>query len=114
MGGQMHRPGFGYTNNTLISYHFSVPCPGPTEAHPRGWERQNPATSRPASTFFAIRMFNSRDEPGPPVTNFRPGSFCTSAYRTTFNGYLPVTSEENSARSTELLVETSIDESRGT
>src|SRR5258708_12629776 len=74
----------------------------------REGEGVNPATSRPASTFFAISMFNSRDEPGPPVANFKPGSFCTSAYRTTFNGYLPVTSEENSARSTELLFDISI------
>src|SRR6266852_6101319 len=79
-----------------------------------GSECVNPATRRPASTFFAISMFNSRDEPGPPVTNLRPRSFSTSAYRTIFNGYLPLTSAENSARSTELLVDISIDESRGT
>src|SRR6267154_2311798 len=70
-----------------------------------------PATRRPASTFFAISMFNSRDEPRLPVTNLSPGSFSTSAYRTTFSGYFALTSAENSARSTELLVEISKDHS---
>src|SRR6266481_5328555 len=39
-----------------------------------GSECVNPATRRPASTFFPITMFNSREEPGPPALNFSPGS----------------------------------------
>src|SRR5260221_48400 len=78
-----------------------------------GSECVNPATRRPASTFFAISMFNSRDEPSLPVTNLSPDSFSTSANLTTITGYFALTSEENSVRSTELLVEISTDESRG-
>src|SRR5580692_6622829 len=60
---------------------FACSCGGQLVQLP-GSECVNPATRRPASIFFAISIFNCRDEPGPPALNFIPGSWQASAHRT--------------------------------
>src|SRR5258708_9987620 len=105
--------GAGMSKKTYISSNiFACSCGGQLVQLP-GSEYVKPATNRPASTFFATSMVNCRDDPAPPVTHLRPGFLSTSACRTSCTGYFPCTSAENSAKSTELVVEISIVESRG-
>src|SRR6476646_5883342 len=109
----MPNAGSGMSKYTYISSSIlACSCGGQLVQLP-GSESVKPTTSLPASMFLASSMFNCRRHPGDPVVKFSPGSFETSAYRTTCKGYFPDTFEENSARSTEEVVVTLTIESRG-
>src|SRR4029077_11685087 len=93
----MPKAGAGMLKYTYISSSIlACSCGGQLVQLP-GSETVNPATSLPASMFLASSMWSCREDPDPPVVNFRPGSVETFEKCTTCKGYRVATSAENSA-----------------